>query len=130
MRLALVGASLALVAGFTAACGGDTPDNASKDEFCDAWKKTAETVMTSEGDFDKLKGSYEDAFEVGTPEDISDDAREGFEVMEDVLKEADSQEELDEMQEPSEDDSKKVEEFTSYLSEKCGDALNPDTPEE
>lgn len=127
MRLALVGASLALVAGLTAACGGDdAPDNASKDEFCDAWKKAAESVMTSEQDFDKMKGAYEDAFEVGTPEGISEDAKEGSKLMEDLLDEADSQEDLEKMEEPSEEDSKKVDEFTSYITEECG-SMEPES---
>src|SRR5699024_7645739 len=109
MRLALVGACLVLVGALGAACGGDdggdsgggdSATTADKGEFCQAWKDTSEAVMENSDDFDAIKGAYQDAFEVGTPEDMPDDAREGFEVMRDAIDEVDSQEELEEMEEP------------------------------
>lgn len=106
------------------ACGGASSD-ADKDEFCDAWKNTSQVALDS-GDFDKMKEAYEDAFDVGTPEDIGDDAREGFEVMKDQVDDVDSEDDLEDFDEPDEDDAKKVTKFQEYLAEECGDALTPD----
>lgn len=72
-----LGTALAAVAlaGLTA-CGGpegsEAPTDASKDEFC--------TVINGLDTSDP-EGFVDDLVEVGTPSDIPDEAREGFEVM-------------------------------------------------
>lgn len=127
MRLAKVGASLVLVGVMTAACGGGSgPDDADSDEFCEAWKNVGQTVVDDGNDFDKVKDAYEDAFDVGTPDGISDDAREGFEILEETISDVDDEEEAKEAEEPKGEDGKKVEEFGKFQQEECGDSLTPD----
>ena len=75
MRRVLVGATMLLVAGMTAACGA--PDDASKEDFCDA----IEGLNKAGDDFDKNKDAFEELGDTGTPEGISDDGREGFEIL-------------------------------------------------
>ena len=84
MRRVLVGATMLLVAGMTAACGA--PDDASKKDFCDA----IEGLNKAGDDFDKNKDAFEELGDTGTPDGISDDGREGFEILIDLADEADS----------------------------------------
>jgi hypothetical protein len=125
-RLALAGASLVLIGAMTAACGGDgagdgasgAPDDASVTEFCDAIKKTGENT----DDVDATKKSYEDLVEVGTPEDIPEDARKGFEVLADAVEEADA----DDKEAPyagDEEKEKQVSAYITYVSEVCAEAF-------
>ncbi|QIX25239.1 hypothetical protein ncot_00540 [Nocardioides sp. JQ2195] len=110
-RLALVGASLALLGGLTA-CGG-APDDASKDDFCDAAKKI------DASSFDDAKDAVEDLNDVGTPEDISDDARDGFEFFVDEVGDADSEDDLPKDEDLSDDEKKQSEAFFKYITETC-----------
>ncbi len=73
--------------------------------------------------------------EVGTPENISDDAREGFEVFVEELGDLDEDDVKEYLEDPSkdiaevsEDDEKKVDEFTEYAAKECG-APEEDAPE-
>lgn len=113
-RLALVGASLVLFGGLTA-CGG-SPDDASKDDFCDAMDKFSKTG----DDFDKVQDAAEELGDTGTPEDIDDDARKGFEFIVDKVDDADDEDDLkktgDDM---SKDDKKESEAFGKYYAKTC-----------
>lgn len=126
MRRLLAGASLVLVAGMTAACGGP-PDDASKGEFC----KTIEEVpigedgKVSQDDWDEW---LDDLEETGTPEDISDDERKGFETSVDLLRDVDVDEDsdiskqLEEAEDDLDDDEKdNTEKFDEYVSDTCQD---------
>lgn len=127
MRLAKVGASLVLVGVMTAACGGgDGPTDASSDEFCDAWEKTGQVFAENSDDWDKIEEAYDETFEVGTPENIDDDAREGFEILKDEFDSYDSLDDMKEAEEPGEEDMEKVTAFTDYQMEECG--LGDDVP--
>jgi hypothetical protein len=92
-RAGLVVASTALVLGGLSACGSDddgggssAPDNASKDDFCQAFNGLYSKVMAGADSTDAkstiaaLKEWAGDMKKVGTPDEMPDDARKGFEV--------------------------------------------------
>ena len=119
MRRVLVGATLFLVAGLTVACGA--PDDASKGDFCDAIEGV--TKATGEDDFDKTKDAFADLNDTGTPEGISDDAREGFEILTGLADDADSEKDATKKSDDlSKDEEKKVEEFGKYVEKTCATA--------
>lgn len=113
-RIALVGASLALLGGMTVACGG-SPEDASEGDFCDAMAKVQDT-----DDFEDTQDAIDELEDVGTPEDISDEGREGFEIMIDISGDSDSDDEANEkLEDLDEDEQKAVSEFLKYESETC-----------
>ncbi|KRF12433.1 hypothetical protein ASG90_15825 [Nocardioides sp. Soil797] len=112
-RLALVGASMALLGGMTA-CGGP-PDDASEKDFCDGWSKFEE----SSSDFDDAKDAVKDLEDVGTPKGISDDARKGFEFLVDEIGDADDEDDLPDDSDLSDDEKKQSEAFSKYVMETC-----------
>lgn len=135
VRVALMGAGLALMAGMLTACGGDgggsddAPESASKEDFCNAF----EAVGNAGDDFDKGKEKLEELKDTGTPEDIPDDAREGFDLLMDVVGDADSSDDASKaLDDLSAGDQKKVREFTEYTIKKCTDLsdLPSDVPTE
>jgi hypothetical protein len=113
----------------------DAPDSASVEEFCDGLNAFDEEIDDDLSDEEKVDQAHElaDALsEIGTPDDISDDAREGFELylqaISDVdaddigeFEEATSEEELREALGLSEDEYAKVTAFFTYTGEKCFD---------
>ncbi len=114
MRRVLVGATLLLVTGMTAACGA--PEDASKGDFCDA----VDEVVSSASDYDKAKDAAAELGDVGTPDGISDDAREGFELSIDAFDESDDEKDLEKAQEDlSSDEKKKVQAFGAYVDKTC-----------
>lgn len=131
MRTALLAASLVLVAGTTVGCGGGAPTDASKADFCgtfeDFYKEAAELGdAPKDADVVKaLKGVGDKLDEVGTPEDMSDDAREGFELTVQAIKDLDddaTQEDIAKIDsEFSKTEQEKVDAFDEYLSETCDD---------
>ncbi len=121
--VAAVGAAVLL--GFSlSACGG-APTDASKDDFCDAVNSDAlADVDFSDEDayLDAVQEQAEELEDVGTPDDISDDAREGFEIYVDAIGDLDS----DDLENPedlegefSDDENEKVGEFFTYQAETC-----------
>lgn len=129
MRIALVIASLALVGGTTMACGGGTggaPDDASKKAFCEAIGgfPEAQDGKIKQEDWDDWVDEIKDT---GTPEDIDDDAREGYEasidLLEDVDIEANEEELTKDLQEAeaelSKDEKSDVKAFEEYRSKTC-----------
>lgn len=136
-----VGAASAtvLLALSLSACGGDSasdaPDDASAKEFCEAYNATNSTDEDS-SDSEKVDEAHDQAeklIEVGTPEDIDDDSREGFEILVDAVAEieeddvdninnAESEEDFRDAIGASEDDFKKVVAFLTYAAEACAEA--------
>ncbi len=121
---AAVGAAV-LLAFSLSACGG-APTDASKDDFCEAVNDQSafEGVDIEDADayVDALKEQAESLEEVGTPDDISDDAREGFDVYIDAIGDidADDIENPDDLEDAiSKDDQDKVEKFFEYQAETC-----------
>jgi hypothetical protein len=119
MKHALLAASLLLVAGTAVGCGG-APTDASKKDFCEQ-----ATKMGSVESADDAQDWGKEMEDVGTPEGISDDARDGFEVIVDAAK--DAEEDDGKMKDPdlSKDDEKKVEAYGEYVGKEC----SPEPPD-
>lgn len=127
---AAAGAAVLLAFSLTA-CGG-APDDASEGDFCDAFKGVFDSLLSAEGDtptedewegFQDAVGELEDT---GTPEDISDDERNGFEVFVEAVADADYDDVKDESGDipgVSDDDQADGELFFAYGTKTCPDAL-------
>lgn len=140
--LATAGATVLLALSLTA-CGGGAPTDASVKDFCKAATSgTGDDTFfkaLQDEDYDKLadliKNQVDELAEVGTPKDIPDDAREGFEIQldaadgidgDDVKKAFESEDGEDPFQaDLSKDEIKKVEAFAKYQSETCTDTELP-----
>jgi len=139
MKRAVAAATLILVVGTGAGCGGDgdgggdgggAPSDASVDDFCGTFNDFyAEVEELGEGAADEdvvaaLKDTGEELDEVGTPEDISDDARAGFEAtvgaIGDLPDDATQEDVANLQNDYTEDEQGQVDEFSSYLNETCG----------
>lgn len=134
--LAAAGAA-ALLALTLTACGG-APADASVDDFCkvtqDEGGQEDFFKAIEEEDWDKveelIKDQADEVEEVGTPDDISDDAREGFEIQLDAAKgiSADDLEKaFKDDEDPFEadlsgDEKKKVEAYNEYETETCDES--------
>jgi len=125
MGIAKVLAGLVLVGGLATACGGggsDAPDDASKDDFCEAFEAAPTDEKPSQDDVDEWVDAMKDA---GTPDGISEDERHGFEVLVDAVDDAD----VDDLEDTSsfedvvedKDDRKDVEKFFAYYAKTCAD---------
>ncbi|HEY1133794.1 MAG TPA: hypothetical protein VGE77_04400 [Nocardioides sp.] len=121
MKRVLSAAALVLAGATLTACGG-APTDASESDFCDAFESAFTDVgeqAMKEGDEEVDFGDAIDELEeTGTPEGISDDAREGFENLVDALKDADGKT-VDELNEEDSDDLDGDEAFSTYYAETC-----------
>lgn len=123
MRRVPRAAGLVLGAALLAACG--PPKDASTNDFCDVVEDFPTSFNQAEMD-DYL----EDLEETGTPEDIPDEAREGFELSIELLEaidfDADDQDIADDIQERrddlSGDEQEALQAFDDYQAETCEDA--------
>jgi hypothetical protein len=131
MRIARTLAGLVLVGTMATACGGDgsdAPDDASENDFCEAVEAAPTDAKPSQDDVDEWVDKLKDA---GTPDDIDDDGRHGFEVLVEALEDAD----VDDIEENAsiedvvedEGDRADVTKFFTYFAETCAD-LPTDTP--
>jgi hypothetical protein len=133
MRTTIRAAGLLLTAGLLAGCGGDSaPADASEADFCEGYGN----LFTKLADMDPedpstgiraMKEWASDMEEVGTPEDMPDDAREGFETMLEQIGQIDedaTQKELEELGEDmSKGDQKSGAAFGAYAMKTCPDAM-------
>jgi hypothetical protein len=135
--VAAAGAAVLLALSLTA-CGGGAPADASKEDYCkavgDAGSEEFGKAITDK-DYDKaadlIKESAEKIEEVGTPEDISDEEREGFEIQLDAVKKLNGDDlkeafEAEDGEDPfeadlSDDEKDKVEAYNKYENETCSD---------
>ena len=100
MKLGMLAASLVLVAGAAAGCGGDSDsgsDNAdgggdsgaSVEDFCGAFQDFYDDLTSVTGTEDNLGEILKDAAsqieDAGTPDDIPDDAKEGLQIVLDQI---------------------------------------------
>lgn len=142
MKLALLTASLVLLGGTMTACGDDgevSDDTVSTSEFCDAITKVQEAyaeVNPEEPTEDQVRGvkdAVEELADQGLPEDVSDEARDGLELIAaeiaDVPDDA-SAEDLEKAGEDfSEENDAKSEAFDQYVEDTCADSdATPDAP--
>lgn len=129
-RVAAVSAPILLALSLTA-CGG-APTDASEKDFCEAYNSSEDIpddASTGE-QVDSIKDTGEQLEETGTPEGISDEELEGFEIfvdkitsidedgLEEVLK-AEDEEAVNDALGVSSDDAAKVQAFTEYADETC-----------
>jgi hypothetical protein len=142
MKPALLAASLLLVGGAAAGCGGGAPTDASAEDFCETYNSLfTEMADMADASEKEILATIKDwgtrMNETGTPEDISDDARAGFEqtvVMLGDLDEDASQEDFDKVeQELSDEEKKQVDAFDTYTTDTCeppNDQVTPEAPAE
>lgn len=142
MKHALIAASLVLVAGTTVGCGAggssSSPDSASTDDFCTAYNSLFEsfsgaTATPSDAESVKAIRDWADKMkEAGTPSDIPDDARHGFELVLDTIDKVDdnaSQADIQKLGDDlSADDKKASEAFGAYATKTCPSAVPSDLP--
>ena len=129
MKHALVAGSLSLLVGTTVGCGGRAPTDASVAEFCGAHKSllsiNAAQEMSPSGALEAAGEWGEALADVGTPEDIPDQARKGFEVTVrnlEILGDLDPdnpEESLEDVTKPSAEDMMAVNVYTQYVSTTC-----------
>lgn len=139
--LAAVGAAALLALSLTA-CGGGGPTDASKEDFCSSIKDTVTSATSVKGDeptedeWKDIQKAYEDLGDTGTPEDIGEDERNGFEVITDAISGLDYNEAKksfgdedgsDEIPGVSKDEQADAEKFFTYASKTCEDAFTPDS---
>lgn len=137
---AALGAAAVLAFSLTA-CGGDdggdsgsdsAPADASKSDFCQAFADAFKPFVSLEGDptedqFNDFKDAVKDLADVGTPSDISDDQRTGFEAFVkavddgsyDDFKNADGSD----IPGVSADDQPKAQDFLSWSGKECASEL-------
>ncbi|MBB6627854.1 hypothetical protein H5V45_11050 [Nocardioides sp. KIGAM211] len=129
MKLTLLAATLALVAGTTAGCGGGAPEDASVKDFC-ANFAAIEKDFTQLGEDAKdadivkaLKKAGDKIEETGTPKGISEDARKGFELTIKLIKDLPddaSEEEITKLTDDLSKDEKAQEKaFNDYQTKTC-----------
>jgi len=91
-KMTALAISLLLVGFGTTACGGDSaadaPKDASVEDFC-----AALNGLDDDTDDSKVADHLDDMKRVGTPADIPDDARKGFEFLIDKASELDDKDE-------------------------------------
>jgi hypothetical protein len=124
--------------------GGDAdeaPKSASVEEFCDGLDEFDEVDddASPEEQVDQAHEIADRLAEIGTPEDIPDDAREGFEIYLEAISEVDAEdiEALDEVESEEEladalgissEEQEKITAFLEYTFETCSEFSTPDVP--
>lgn len=151
-RLTLTSAAL-LVGAATSACGGSSggggaPTDASEKDFCATQSSLLEDLLPDDMSNPEVPSNEEMATavkgwgtkleEVGTPEDIPDDARKGFEAVVEQANDIDpadfSIDKLEQLETGGADASaevkKQAQAFSDYLTETCGNPMDDlDLPE-
>ena len=149
-RLTMTSAVL-LVGAVTTACGGGAPTDASEKDFCETQSSLLADLMpddmtdpelpSDEAMAKAVKDWGAELEKVGTPEDIPDDARKGFDAVVEQAKDIDTSdfsiEKLEELEaggkDASEEVQKQAEAFSDYLTETCGNPIDniemPEMPE-
>jgi hypothetical protein len=132
MKKILAAASLLLVAGTAAACGGGAPSDASTDEFCKTQQSILEDMPTPKAGAEPdskevvkaLKLWAERVEETGTPEDISDEARKGFEFQVKLIRDLDDDADKEDLvkidKEMSDEEQAQSDAFDKYVQDTCG----------
>ncbi len=132
LKPALSIAGLVLAASSLTACGdGGSPDDASTKDFCagfsgldDAMSEFDPTGKPEEA-IKLLQTEVQKIVDTGTPKDISDDARDGFEVTTQTILDLDADSSLEELgkldEKISDDEKDQADAFQDYLSETCED---------
>jgi len=133
----LLTVSLMLVGTSAAGCGGGAPTDASKEEFCTSLTSLASKLgplaeASQKEALASIKAWATDLEKVGTPEEMPDEARAGFELMiEEVaaLDEDDTTEDFQKLDdEMSASEKEATAAFEKYSADTCG-GMELETPE-
>jgi hypothetical protein len=135
MKLGLLAASLVLVAGGAVGCGDDGGDGggaakdegASTEDFCGAFQAFSDDLQDVTGQEENLgeilKKAAKRIEDVGTPDDIPDDAKEGLQLTLDAIADLDDDASVEDMagleDKFSDADKEKTDAFTKYLEKTC-----------
>jgi hypothetical protein len=141
-RLTMTGALL-LVGAATSACGGGgAPTDASEKDFCKTQSSLLADLLPDDMSNPELPSDEQmaravkdwgvDLEEVGTPEDIPDEARKGFDHVVEQARKVDASdfsiEKLEELEAGGKDASKEVQRqakaFSDYLTKTCGNPID------
>lgn len=140
---------LVALAGSVTACGGDSPTDASEDDFCGAITDVSDALdalvdpdtPASKKQWSAIQESYDQLAEVGTPEGVSTDQREGFELLVESMSDlAEEQsggdpESSEVVPDVAEGDQDKVDDFLAYSLDTCAagaqgrQPADPDLPD-
>ncbi|NHC23509.1 hypothetical protein G6553_10045 [Nocardioides sp. IC4_145] len=143
LRRAVATTSLLLIAPFAAACGGGdddeasaAPQDASSEDFCDAYTSIFDSLLAAPSDssqdqqeeaaVDALKDWSERMREVGTPEDLPEDARKGFELVLDEASDIDDVsdlQDLEDSQDYSEAEQEQAQALNTWITENCAGSM-------
>jgi hypothetical protein len=136
MKLGLVAASLILVAGGAVGCGDDGDggggggNDTSTADFCGALKDfendfgEADPTKDLKGYIKALKDAADKLDEVGTPDDMPDDAKKGFDLTIKTISDLDDDATLDDLAkigDVSDADQKNIDALDTYISKQCPD---------
>jgi hypothetical protein len=137
MRLGLLAASVVLVAGGAVGCGGDGgegggggDDAPSAKEFCGALADfqadfaDADPTKDLKAYIQTLQDAADGLEDVGTPEDMPADARDGFELTVQKIKDLSEDSSLDDLAgigDVSDEEQEKLDALDEYISETCPD---------
>ena len=139
MKLGLLAASLVLVAGGAVGCGDDNDsggggakagkedEGTSTEAFCGAFQAFADDLEGMTGEEENLgeilKEAAQRIVDVGTPDDIPDDAKDGLQLTLDAIEalpDDASAEDMSALEDDfSEADQEKSDAFSDYLDETC-----------
>ena len=134
MRALLVTATLVVAGALTAGCGGDdktveaAPAAATTDEFCAAYNSLFESFSAAEPPTDEesvkaLKDWSAEMKDTGTPEEMPEDARRGFDLVVDTVEgvpDDASQADIQALSDGfSDEDKTDSEAFGKYATETC-----------
>jgi hypothetical protein len=130
-RPAVTLGAAALLSFSLTACGGGAPTDASVDAFCEVVTDDSWAEGVEEGDYEGIVEALQDHAgeieEVGTPEDMSDDEREGWEIAVEAADDLDAdavQAAVEDGENPLEaagDDKDKHDAYLEYRSETCSE---------
>ncbi|GGO73506.1 hypothetical protein GCM10012276_19280 [Nocardioides deserti] len=143
LRRAVATTSLLLLAPFAAACGGgdddeagSAPQDASSEDFCEAYTSIFDSLLAAPTDsgqgeqeeaaVDALKKWSERMRDVGTPEDLPEDARKGFELVLDEASDIDDVSDLDDLedsQDYSDAEQEQAQALNTWITENCADSM-------
>lgn len=132
-RLGLLAAGLVLIAGGAVGCGDDGGGGGGDDapaakDFCGALKDfrddfaDADPTKDLKGYIQTLKDAADTLEDVGTPEDMPADARDGFDFYVEKIKGLDENSTLDDLAgigDVSDEDQKKLDALDDYVSKAC-----------
>ena len=147
MKSALLAASLVLVGGTALGCGGGggggAPTDASEEDYCASYQSLFDDMSTMADATDEeiiaqIKDWATTMEETGTPEDMPEDARAGFETTMTLINDLDDdakQEDFEKIDEDlTEDETAQVDEFDTYTTDTCGSPMDnlevPESPTE